>query len=55
MKLIYLELLIYHFIWPVENAELPNVAQTSKTLETPVLENKEANFLSSTVTPNYTE
>ncbi|PNF41602.1 hypothetical protein B7P43_G11115 [Cryptotermes secundus] len=38
MKLTYLELLISHFIWPVESAELPNVARGSKSLETPALE-----------------
>jgi hypothetical protein len=34
IKLIYLELLISHFIRPVETAELPNVAHTLKSLET---------------------
>jgi hypothetical protein len=38
IKLIYLELLIPHFIRPVESAELPNVARVSKSLETPELE-----------------
>jgi hypothetical protein len=34
----YLELLISHFIGPVESAELPNVARASKSLETPGLD-----------------
>jgi hypothetical protein len=38
IKLIYLELLISHFIRPVESAELPNVARASKSLETPALD-----------------
>jgi hypothetical protein len=38
IKLIYLELLISHFIRPVESAELPNVARVSKSLETPALD-----------------
>jgi hypothetical protein len=38
IKLIYLELLIFHFIRPVESAELPNVARVSKSLETPGVE-----------------
>jgi hypothetical protein len=38
IKLIYLELLISHFIRPVESAELPNVAHVSKSLETPGIE-----------------
>jgi hypothetical protein len=37
IKLIYLELLISHFIRPVESAELLNVARVSKSLETPAL------------------
>jgi hypothetical protein len=37
IKLIYLALLISHFILPVESAELPNVARVSKSLETPGL------------------
>jgi hypothetical protein len=35
IKLIYLELLISHFIRPVESAEIPNVARASRSLETP--------------------
>jgi hypothetical protein len=35
IKLIYLKLLIFHFIRPVESAELPNAARVSKSLETP--------------------
>jgi hypothetical protein len=38
IKFIYLELLISHFIRPVESAELPNVARVSRSLETPGLE-----------------
>jgi hypothetical protein len=38
IKLIYLELLISHFIRSVESAELPNVARVSKSLETPALD-----------------
>jgi hypothetical protein len=37
IKLIYLELLISHFIRPVESSELPNLACVSKSLETPAL------------------
>jgi hypothetical protein len=36
-KLIYLELLISHFIRPLGSAELRNVARASKSFETPVL------------------
>jgi hypothetical protein len=38
IKLIYLELLISHFIRPVENAELLNVTRVSKSLETPAIQ-----------------
>jgi hypothetical protein len=38
LPLIYLELLISHFIRPVESAELPNVARVSKSLDTPDLD-----------------
>jgi hypothetical protein len=40
IKVIYLELLISHFIRPIESAELPNVAHTSKSLESPGIDDK---------------
>jgi hypothetical protein len=44
IKLIYLELLISHFIRPVESAELPNVARVSKSLKTPDINDKPINM-----------
>jgi hypothetical protein len=40
IKLIYIELLISHFIRPVDSAELPNVARASKSLEDPDLDKR---------------